>query len=501
MADLHSIKPYTATGTTQDFLVPFPFLQRSHVTVTQDGVEIAFTWINDGKITVTPTVSSGEIIKLTRSTSVTSRLVTFSSPSSLTPSNLNNSALQLFYMAQESLDGQEQDSDAATSAAAAATSATAAAASAAAVASDVNIWAGTASGVDTILLTPSDALSSYSTGMKVRFVSAGAGTGAATINISSLGAKTLKKQGGDALIANDIPATAIIEATYDGTDFFLDTGTATIKKATLINEISGSNIASAATTDISAATGNYIHITGSTGPITSFGTVSAGAERTLVFDSTPSITHNVTSLIMPNGLNRTMVADDKMIIRSEGGGNWRVIDIIPTTGVPITDPVALVWTNSGAINLSSGTPTAVSLASSLSNISTIEGIIISWSSNTANQSPMIQIGDSGGLESSGYSGEAVVISTTAATESHNTGFLITKETDVDAAMAVFFSFTLRHMGSNVWAFNSTGSVDSTVSLTISNGIKTLSAALDRISITTSGGSATFDDGTAYLRYR
>ena len=51
-----------------------------------------------------------------------------------------------------------------------------------------------------------------------------------------------------------------------------------------INELKGANIASAATTDIWAATGNLIHITG-VADITSFGTArQAGVERTLIFD-------------------------------------------------------------------------------------------------------------------------------------------------------------------------------------------------------------------------
>src|SRR5260221_5878434 len=63
----------------------------------------------------------------------------------------------------------------------------------------------------------------------------------------------------------------------------------------------GASIASAATVDLSTSTGGYVTITGSTGPITSFGTVSAGIRRKLLFTGTPTITHNATTRIPPTG--------------------------------------------------------------------------------------------------------------------------------------------------------------------------------------------------------
>lgn len=48
---------------------------------------------------------------------------------------------------------------------------------------------------------------------------------------------------------------------------------------------------------MSTATGNLVHITGTT-TITSFGTVQAGARFTLVFDGVVTVTYNATSLIL-----------------------------------------------------------------------------------------------------------------------------------------------------------------------------------------------------------
>lgn len=97
----------------------------------------------------------------------------------------------------------------------------------------------------------------------------------------------------------------------------------------------GSDIASATTVDLSTATGNYVHITGSTGPITSFGTVSAGIRFLLVFDSTPTITHNGTSLILPGTANIVAEAGDSAEVVSLGAGNWRCLWYTRASGTTI----------------------------------------------------------------------------------------------------------------------------------------------------------------------
>jgi hypothetical protein len=95
------------------------------------------------------------------------------------------------------------------------------------------------------------------------------------------------------------------------------------------------NIASAATVNLATATGNEVHITGSTGPITSFGTVPAGTRFNLIFDSTPTITYNATSMILnTGGTSYTAAAGDRAEAISEGSGNW-IINITPISGLPL----------------------------------------------------------------------------------------------------------------------------------------------------------------------
>jgi hypothetical protein len=72
---------------------------------------------------------------------------------------------------------------------------------------------------DSYAITLSPAPGSYTTGMVLQFKANTANTGAATLNVNSLGAKTIKKQKDQDLGNNDIKAGSIVEVVYDGTNF------------------------------------------------------------------------------------------------------------------------------------------------------------------------------------------------------------------------------------------------------------------------------------------
>jgi hypothetical protein len=101
-----------------------------------------------------------------------------------------------------------------------------------------------------------------------------------------------------------------------------------------LNTAKGTDIASAGTTNIGAATGNFVHITGTT-TITAFDTVQAGTERVLKFDGILTLTHNATSLILPTGANITTAAGDIAEFTSEGSGNWRCTNYMRASGAPL----------------------------------------------------------------------------------------------------------------------------------------------------------------------
>jgi hypothetical protein len=89
-----------------------------------------------------------------------------------------------------------------------------------------------------------------------------------------------------------------------------------------LNEAQGADIASAGTVNLTTATGNYVHITGTT-TITAI-TLAQGAERTVVFDGALTLT-NGASLLLPSGANITTVAGDTAVFRGEAAGVVRCV--------------------------------------------------------------------------------------------------------------------------------------------------------------------------------
>lgn len=76
-------------------------------------------------------------------------------------------------------------------------------------------------GTNTIVGTATPAITSYVAGMTFRFFAAATNTGAVTLNVSGLGAKAITKNGTTALVSGDIPSGTLVVATYDGTQFVL----------------------------------------------------------------------------------------------------------------------------------------------------------------------------------------------------------------------------------------------------------------------------------------
>ena len=104
----------------------------------------------------------------------------------------------------------------------------------------------------------------------------------------------------------------------------LDDTTAAAARATVglgTWSVKGADIASASTTDLGAATGDFVDVTGTT-TITALGTASSGVLCEVRFTGALTLTHHATSLILPTGANITTAAGDTACFRSLGSGNW-----------------------------------------------------------------------------------------------------------------------------------------------------------------------------------
>jgi hypothetical protein len=78
---------------------------------------------------------------------------------------------------------------------------------------------GSTSGTDTYTVTASPALTEYIAGATVRFKVGNQNTGASTLNVNGLGAKSLVKGVSTALAAANLLAGGVYTAVYDGTNF------------------------------------------------------------------------------------------------------------------------------------------------------------------------------------------------------------------------------------------------------------------------------------------
>jgi hypothetical protein len=133
----------------------------------------------------------------------------------------------------------------------------------------------TVSGTDTITATVSPSLTAYASGQMFAFVAANTNTGAVTINISSLGAKSITKNGTTALSAGDLTANYLFVIVYDGTQFqVVGVSATTFTNLTISGVLT---LSGAGTQLVSTGTGAWQPPAGTTGQRPA--TPSPGAQR------------------------------------------------------------------------------------------------------------------------------------------------------------------------------------------------------------------------------
>lgn len=198
-----------------------------------------------------------------------------------------------------------------------------------------------ASGTDTYTANLSPAISAYVDGAEYNVEIANPNaTTTPTLALNGMAAKTIVRPDNAALVAGDLngahhfrrdAANDVIRVLNPKKINGADITAASMTVA--LNENQGSDIASASTTNIGAATGNYVKITGTT-TITAFDTIAKGARRILEFAGALTLTHNATSLILPGAANITTAAGDIAVFVSEGSGNWRCVSYSAASSPP-----------------------------------------------------------------------------------------------------------------------------------------------------------------------
>lgn len=315
------------------------------------------------------------------------------------------------------------------------------------------------------------------------------------------------------------------------------------------------SLASAGTTDIGAENSMFVQITGTT-TITSFGTNYNGP-RFLRFSGALTLTHNATTLNLPGGANITTAAGDTCIaIPNSTPNGWNVVqfqrasgavfgamttarilgrttagtgDVEELTAATVTSTFvnAATDTTAGKVELATdaeaqtGTSTSVVLTPANMKAAQIQlATAVASTSGTAidftgiptvakrvtvmfdqvslsgTSAFLVQLGDSGGVETTGYNSTVINDNGTTSTNA-TTGFQLAN-TGIAATALWRGILFLQKIDGNKWVGTSILTRDG--GAMYSSGRKELSATLDRVRITTVNGTDTFDAGLVNISW-
>jgi len=303
---------------------------------------------------------------------------------------------------------------------------------------------------------------------------------------------------------------------YDGTNWANQTVSevrTTLGVAQAVQDFA--DVASATTTDIGAASSRNVRITG-TVTITGLGTADAGTFRRVRFAAALTLTHNGTSLILPGAANITTAANDTATFISLGSGNWICISYKRATGLPVafvdeddmsSDSAALVpsqqsvkaYVDASVVQegglLSTASGTSVSSSDLGVTTPTIIHMAFDQVSVSGTDDLLVQIGDAGGIETTGYESDGVSAASGGnGTVNSTAGFII----DISVAARAFSgTATLVKVTGNIWSFGYAGRTASGVAA-VGGGRKELSAPLTQILLKPTG-SDSFDGGQVRIR--
>ena len=339
------------------------------------------------------------------------------------------------------------------------------------------------SGTNTVVgtATPTPA---YAVGQVFTFVPAATNTGAVTLNVSSVGAGAVQLAGaaltGGELVAN-VPVSVYVTATTPVFEIIQPTQF-TDARAHIVGATDSTKKIRFEVDGLTTATTRVITV-----PDKDL-TIAAAAD--VIANSLPTTTGDIIYASAASTPARLAAGTANYVLTSGGAG------------------VAPSWAALSTITLgtkqASTSGTSITFTGIPSNAKRITVMFSAVSTNST--SPlMIQLGDSGGIETTGYTcvGNTDQPSATGSQQANTSGFQIGSTTlyAADDSSSGFVTFNLLEASSNTWVgFGMIGNTTTTVRMHYTVGIKATSATLDRLAITTVGGTATFDAGAINISY-
>lgn len=308
------------------------------------------------------------------------------------------------------------------------------------------------------------------------------------------------------------------------------------------------------------ADGRRIDVTGTT-TITSFDAVGIGTVKTIEFTGALTLTHHTTDLRLPSGLNITTVAGDIGVFHEYASGDWELVawsghelahthadaangglidtdlvsDTTPQLGgdldlnsknidFPTTANISdcldeddmssdsatkiatqqsiKAYVDASSVGIILGTEQVSTSGTAIDFINIPAGtkkitIMLVGVSTDGVEELLIQLGDAGGIEVSGY---LSTVASASNTVSSTIGFILEA---IGAAANILHGavvLTLENSSAFTWVASNNVVLSNTLLDHSGAGSKSLSAELDRIRITTTGTPDDFDAGVINIQF-
>lgn len=198
--------------------------------------------------------------------------------------------------------------------------------------------------------------------------------------------------------------------------------------------------------------------------------------------------------------NGTLAASQFEMLSQSGTGIITVVPPATNTNRTLTLP-DLTGTVS---TLNVGTAVALTSGTSIDFTGIPAGVkritvMFNGMSTNGSSSPQIQLGDSGGIETSGYAGTSHVLGTGVASVAMSSGFVFSGG-NWAAAVVVQGAFVIQNISGNTWVCTGAVGSSSSTATYFAYGGKTLSDTLTQLRITMINGTDTFDAGTINIMY-
>ena len=299
-------------------------------------------------------------------------------------------------------------------------------------------WAGTSTGsANAQILTPATAITAYSAGLALEFIAGFSNSGALQINVSGLGLVNVFK---DTAAGPAALAANEVFATNRYRVTYDGTQFILLNPSTWIAAVTATNLA-------------------------------GGGAGQIPYQSAAA-----TTAMLAAGTSG-------QFLKSNGAAP-------PSWSNPIISGTTVVTTSGANIDFTS-------LPSGITTLT----VLFSGVSTTGTNAILIQVGSlSGGIEVANYLGSAGDMGDAAANAVFqlSSGFYLA----VSSALATIHgSVTLFHMGSNIWTASGTLGLSNNKAIKTVGGSIAMASVLDRVRITTVGGTDTFDAGKINIVYQ